>query len=88
VLTSLVAQKRIEEQTTKHAIAPLEELRRRRLLIPEGSGRAVTPDCPRIPRGSDETVERQDDRLPNTYELLAPEADYLLALFSQVFGDS
>jgi hypothetical protein len=63
----------------------LTELGRRRLearalaFFPEGSGRAVTPDCPRIPRGGDETVERFDE--------VAYEADYVLSIFGDVFAD-
>jgi hypothetical protein len=63
----------------------LKELGRRRLsemlldLIPEGSGRAVTPDCPQIPRGSSDTVEKFDE--------VAFEADILLAIFGEVFAN-
>jgi hypothetical protein len=49
-------------------------------LSPEGSGRAVTPDCPRIVRGSSETVERYD------YELEL-QVDHLLAVFGEALAD-
>jgi hypothetical protein len=73
------------KSTDKKALEQLKVLGRRRLseksvdLIPEGSGRAVTPDCPRIPRGSSPTVERFD---PVAYE-----ADLLLAIFGEVFAN-
>jgi hypothetical protein len=57
-------------------------------LIPEGSGRAVSPDHPLIPRGSGETVERQLDANVNTYELLAAEADYVVSLFAAIIGEN
>jgi hypothetical protein len=69
----------------------LDLSRDKRDLIPDGSGRAVTPDCPRILRGSEETAELLDGnnlQLVDRYELLASEADYLLALFGDIHADS
>jgi hypothetical protein len=85
----------------------LEELRclgRRRLkamsqdnhdLIPEGSGRAVTPDCSPVPRGSINTVEAHDHendihlerRREYLLERFATEADYLLSIMAAALAD-
>jgi hypothetical protein len=85
VLTVILAPK---EQAWARAVEIGRERRQQQKLdlIPEGSGRAVTPDCPRIPRGSSDTVEEYDYRKPfNTYEPLALEADYVIAVFASAF---
>jgi hypothetical protein len=90
-LTEILANTRKAEQAAKLALEPLRELGRRRLealavdnldLIPEGSGRAVTPDCPPVSRGSDETAMLQDP-----YEFWAKEADWVIAIFAQALAD-
>jgi hypothetical protein len=95
VLTTQLAE-------NKKSLAHLEELGRSRLealskdnldLITEGSGRAVTPDCPQVPRGSVNTVAAHDcendiheeRRLDNTSNLYAREADFLIGLFAEAF---
>jgi hypothetical protein len=40
-----------------------------------------------IPEGSDETVEPQLEENVNTWEMLAPEIDYVLALFMAIIDD-
>jgi hypothetical protein len=85
LLTIILHSSANSESTDFEALRVLTELGRRRLeardpgFFPEGSGRAVTPDCPRIPRGGDETVERFDE--------VAYEADYVLSIFGDVFAD-
>jgi hypothetical protein len=91
LLTEILVSKKKAEEAANLALEPLRELGRRRLealgidnldLIPEGSGRAVTPDCPPVSRGSDETVELQDP-----YEFWAKEADFVIAIFAQALAD-
>jgi pyruvate/2-oxoglutarate dehydrogenase complex dihydrolipoamide acyltransferase (E2) component len=96
--TVLIVQVAKEE---KAAYQKIEQLGRKRLqqlsvdnldLIPEGSGRAVTPDCPQIPRGSSATVEKYSDTYDqtsiNTYEPLSAVADYVIAVFELAFGEA
>jgi hypothetical protein len=93
---------RRQAQNEKAALEELKILGRRRLealynetlkLNTEGPRRAVTPDCPGVPRGSDETVERHDDENDmhklRTYdsEWLGPQADFVISLFAVALAD-
>jgi hypothetical protein len=57
-----------------------------------GSEPVVTPDCPRILRGSSQAEELHDVQIDihliRTYEFLAPMADYVLSIFAEVFADT
>jgi hypothetical protein len=63
-------------------------------LTPEGSGRAVTPDCSRILKGSDNTVETHDCRneihLERWHQHLAQqlvtEADFLISIMAKTLA--
>jgi hypothetical protein len=85
------------------ALAELQEAGRRRLAallqetrdwISERSGRAVTPDCPRVPRGSDNTVEPHDSNndihlerwRQHLVEQFASEAEFLISLMAEAFA--
>jgi hypothetical protein len=90
-LRTILAEKQKEEEANERSREQFRDLGRRRLehlkrdtlvWISERSGRAVTPDCPRISRASDEMVEAYDP-----YAFWAKEADFLLSLMGEALAD-